>query len=260
MHLTNFEIILWYFTLLLDVLVCVLAFWRRLYVHLPLFTTYLTVLLAREAFMYWVYHSAGYTSRLAFYSFWMTQALLVIGRGASIGELGWVASRPYPGFRVVVKWVLSCIALVLLVFAAAIAITNISRLPPFILGLERDIDLTTTIVLVALFALSRRYRVSLESPQRLVAVGFFVYSLVQVLNNAISRQRLESYFHGWAIVWIVSFDAALVIWLLGLVRPLPPPPETPQPADLQAVREFMQQGTRVIRELSAHLSRFRKKL
>jgi hypothetical protein len=212
--------------------------------------------------MYWVYQSAGYSSAPAFYSFWITQALLITGRGASIGELGWVASRPYPGFRVVLKWLLSSIALALLVFAAAIAITNASRLPGFILGLERDLDLTTAIILATLFALSRRYRVSLERPQGVVAAGFFVYSLIQVLNNAISRQWLESYFHGWTVVWFVSFDVALAIWFVGLVKPLPPPPlpETPKPADLQAVREFMQQGTEVIRDLSAQLSRFRKKL
>jgi hypothetical protein len=260
MGLTTTEIILWYSAFILELLVCVLAFRRRLYLHLPVFTSYLTLLIAREAFIYSVYHAAGYTSRLAFYSYWVTEAVLLVGRAAAIGELAWRASYPYAGFRVVLKWVLTVVALILVLRAALATMARVSRLPPFVLTLEREIELTAAVVLVLLFALSRRYDVPLQTPQRLVAAGLLVYSLIQVVNNTISQQWLESYFHGWNAVRSASFHAALVIWLIALAKPLTPYPESEQPVDLQPIRDFMRRGTQLIHELSAQLSQLRRKM
>ncbi len=257
---TTPEIIVWYSGLFLQFAVCALAFRRRLYLRLPVFTSYLTVVMAREVFMYWVYHGAGYTSRLAFYSFWITQAVLLAGRAASIGELAWSASRSYAGFRAVLKWLLPAIALILLSRAVGVAMENASRLPSFVLTLERDVELTAAAILIALLAAGRRYQVHLESPQRLVAVGFVVYSLVQVLNNAISYQWLESYFHSWNVIRAGSFFAALTIWLVALARPLSAPADAPAPLDIEPLRDFMRQGTQVVHELAGRLRQFRKKL
>ena len=259
MQLTTPEIVLWYSAILLELLVFGLAFWRRLYLHLPVFTGYLTVVIVREVFIYWVYYRAGYTSQLAFYSFWASQAVQLAGRAASVGELAWCASRPYPGFRVVLRWVLPGIALVLLLRAAFVATENAWHLPSFVLTLEREFELTAAVLLVTLFALARWYQVGMETFQRLIAAGLFVYSLVQVLNNAISRQWLESYFHWWDAVRVASFHAALAIWLIALAKPLPAPAKMPAPPDPHALRDFMRQGTEVIHQLAARLRRFRKR-
>jgi hypothetical protein len=260
MGLTTTQIILWYSAFILELVLCGLALWRHLYGRLPVFTAYLTVLAAREAFIYFVYRTAGYTSKLYFYSFWVAQAVLLAGRAASIGELAWSASCPYPGFRVVLKWVLTLTAFTLLLRAALAAMAQVPRIPPFVLTLERDVELTAAVVLVILLALSRRYDVPLQSPQRLVAAGLLVYSLVQVLNNAISQQSLESYFHGWNVVRTASFHVALVIWLIAMAKPLAPHPETRQPVDVQPIRDFMRQGAQVIQDLSARLTRFKRRL
>ena len=47
MHLTPGEYLLWAAGLLLDVLVCALALRRRLYLRLPMFTSYLALLVTR---------------------------------------------------------------------------------------------------------------------------------------------------------------------------------------------------------------------
>ncbi len=260
MGLTTTQIILWFSAFILELVVCGLAFWRRLYLQLPVFTTYLTLLVAREALVYSVYHNAGYASWHAFYSYWISEAVLLAGRAASIGELAWRASRPYPGFRVVLKWVLTVVALILLLPATMAAMTKVPRLPPFVLTLERGVEFTAAVVLVVLLALSRRYDVPLLSVERLVAAGLLVYSLVQVVNNAISQQWLESYFHGWNAVRSGSFHAALAIWLIALARPIPPRTKTQQPVDVQPIRDLMRRGTQAIHELADQLSRFRRKL
>jgi hypothetical protein len=252
------ELVLWYSGLFLQVLVCALTFWRRRRLGLPVFTIYLSVLVAREAFMAGVYHSAGYTSRLAFFSFWITQTLLLAARGAAIGELAWNAARAYPGFRVVLKLVLGGIILTLLLIAAFEAIANSSQLPVFVLGLERNFELTAAVVLVVLLGLSARYQVSLPTTQRLITFGLLAYSLIQVLNNSISRQWLESYFRFWAIVRAASFHAALVIWLVAVWKALPAQAQPTSPPDADSAA-LMRRGTGLIDDLAERLKRFRKK-
>ena len=256
--MTTSELVLWYSSLFLQLLVCALAFWRRLYLRLPVFTIYLTVLVAREAFMYWIYHSTGYTSRLAFFSFWITQTFLLAARAAAIGELAWNAARAYPGLRIVLKLVLTGIILTLLLRAAFEAVANAARLPPFVLGLERDFELTAAVVLVALLALSAHYEVPVQTTQRLIALGLLTYSLVQVLNNTISRQWLDSYFHSWAVIRAASFHAALVVWLVALRKRLPAPANAAPAPDVESVAAFMRQGTQVIHELAGRLRHFRR--
>ena len=259
MGLTTSELALWYVSMVLELMVWALALRRRLYHQLPVFTGYITVVLVRGLLTYWVYHRFGYTARPAFYFFWTTQALLLTWRGAAIGELAWTASRPYPGLRIVMKWFVAAISLTFPILGVWLAIRTPSRLPPFVLALERDLELIAAIVLLALLSLAAYYQVMLNRAQKLIALGLFLYSLTQVVNNAVSTQWLRSYFHWWALVRVASFHVALVIWLIALSKPLVEEPIPEGPADLQPVRKFMRQGTEAMHELSARLSRFRKK-
>ena len=135
MGLTTFELALWYLSLVLELLVCLLAFRRRFYRQLPVFTAYITAVLLRGLVMYWVYHQVGYASRPALYTFWITQAMLLACRGAVIGEIAWTASRPYHGFRVVITWLVAAISLTLLILAAWLALETPAQLPVFVLRL-----------------------------------------------------------------------------------------------------------------------------
>jgi hypothetical protein len=260
MGLTTPELVLWYVSLLLELIVCSLALRRGLYRHMPVFTGYVTAVLLRGLTMYWVYHRMGYTSRMAFLSFWTTQAVLLSWRGASIGELAWTASRPYLGLRVVMKWVVAVISSTLLIIAVWFAAEAPSQLPAFVLALERDLELTAAIILLVLLSLGLHYQVNLDRVQKLIALGLFAYSMAQVVNNAISSQWLRPYFHWWGIVRLVSFHIALVIWLIALLKPLPQPTASEGSVDLRPIRTFMSEGTAVMHDLSARLSRFRRKL
>jgi len=260
MGLTTPELVLWYVGLSLKLVVCALAWQRCLYRQLPVFTGYITAVLVRGLFTYWVYHQMGYASRPAFYFFWTTQALLLTWRGASIGELAWTASRPYLGLRIVMKWLVAAISLTLLMFGVWLAIKTPSRLPPFVLALERDLELIAAIVLLALLSLAAYYQVVLNRVQKLIALGLFLYSLAQVVNNAVSNQWLQPYFHWWALVRITSFQVALVIWLIALSKPLVQEPVQEKLIDLGGMRDFMRHGTEAMRDLSARLSHFRRKL
>jgi hypothetical protein len=260
MGLTTSDLVLWCISLFLELIVCVLAFRRRLYRSLPVFTGYILAVFVRGLLMYWVYHRMGYTSRPAFYSFWGTQAVLLALRGASIGELAWTASRSYFGFRVIMKWLIASVSLLFLIEVSWLAIKTPAQLPAFVLALERNLELTAALVLLVLLFLTFHYHIMLSAAQKFIALGLFLYSLVQVVNNAISNEWLRPYFHWWEVVRLVSFHVALVIWLFALRKPLVEQTIPAPPADLDPTREFVRQGTAVMNDLSERMSRFRKKL
>ena len=259
MTLTTSELVLWYLSLFLELLLCALALRRRLYRQLPVFSAYLAALLLRGLVLYWIYREIGYASRPALYAFWITQAVLLACRGAVIGEIAWTASRPYYGFRVVIKWLVAAMFLTLLILALWLALEAPSQLPAFVLRLERNLELTAAVVLFTLLSLAFYYQVMLSFAQRLIASGLFFYSMAQVLNNAISDEWLRPYFRWWSIVRLTSFHVALVIWLIALIKPLGQPP-VPQPGDIGALREFIHEGNQIMHGLSARLARLKRKL
>ncbi|MHB8527270.1 MAG: hypothetical protein ACYDD2_14075 [Candidatus Acidiferrales bacterium] len=140
MGLTLGQTVLWYSAFSLEVLVCALAVRRRLYAHLPIFTVYLFLLIVRAIFIYIVYSTIGYASHFAFYSYWISEGILLSARGASIGELIWNASRGYAGLRAILKWVLAVIISLLLIQASSAAIAQASRIPSFVITLEQSAD------------------------------------------------------------------------------------------------------------------------
>lgn len=220
----------------------------------------MVVLALREAFLFSVYRAAGYSSKTALYSAWIAQAVLLVGRGLCIGELAWITSRPYPGFRVITKWVLTLTASILLLRAGIASMASAARLPQFVLSLEANLEITVAVVLVLLFVLASRYEAYFPASERLIAAGLLTYSLVQAVNNSISQRWLHSYFIGWNLVRAVSFHVALVLWLLALLRPSSIQLSRHELVDTAPARDLISKGTVALHDLSSQLTRFRRKL
>lgn len=221
MQLPPSEYVLWMVTTLLKLSVCALAIRRELFKYLPLFTTYLALTTARELLFWWIYHAFGYHSVIAFYAFWISQAILLVGRAAAVAELAWRALREYRGIWALAWRVLCGIALFLLLDAALGTRGSVSRLAAFIVTAERGLELAVVGILVILLGICRYYRIPLGPVQRIVALGLGCYSAIQVLNNSFLREWLTSYFPVWNEVRMVSFQMALMLWLVALRKPVP---------------------------------------
>lgn len=251
MGLTIGQTVLWYLTFALEVVVFGLAVRKRLYAHLPIFTSYLALLILRATFIFIAYCFIGYRSRFAFYSYWLSEGILLLARGASIGELVWAASRWYAGLRRILRSLLPTIVCALLAQASWAVLTRTSRIPVFVLTVEQSLELTAAVALVAFLVFSRFYDISSPRLQRLVATGLLFYSLIQITNNAISKYGVESHFHWWEGVRSTSFSVALIIWLIALMRPLRDQAgESLQtPVDLERSQHLLRRGPPLLRVL-----------
>lgn len=257
MGLTIGQTILWYSTFGLELVVCAVAIRKRLYAYLPIFTSYLVLLILRAIFIYIAYSFIGYRSRFAFYAYWISEGLLLSARAATIVELIWSACRWYAGLRVILKWILWIVTSLLLAQASLAAIAHASRIPPFVLTLEQSLELTAAIALIVLIAFSCLYDVPLHRFQTLLTSGLLFYSLVQVANNAISKYGMESHFHWWEGVRSTSFSVVLIIWLIALMKPLSEQTREgiQPPHELEHSRSVMRRGPQLLRGLYDRLDR-----
>jgi len=220
MNVSATTLFLWVTSDLLTGMLCILVARRSLFSRLPLFSAYITVIFVREVILCGVYVGGHYTSRLAFYSFWVSQGIILVARGLAIAEVAWRSLHEYRGIWLAGRMLLMFTAIVLVLIAAWDARGNAPWIAPFILTGERGLEVATALVLLALLFLCGYYRVGLDAVHRSIAVGLCFYSAIQVLNNTFMQRWLKGYFESWNHVRAAAFLFTQVIWLWALYKPL----------------------------------------
>lgn len=221
MHLNLFDNLLWGFGTALKLLLCFLVFYRRLQHRLPFFALYTVLLVAEVTLVWFVYREWGFTSRAAWYTAWSALAVVSLARAFAVAELCRTSLRDYPAVWSLARKLLTIVAAVVVTYAAIItALKHAARIAVFILTAERGLELSIATTLVALLAFGLRYKVSLGAVERNIALGLGFYSLFQVANNAFVDQWIGRYFHWWNSMRVISFDIALLVWIIPLRKPL----------------------------------------
>lgn len=220
-QLTTSDYLLWLGSLVLEVVLCALIVGRGLYRRLPLFSTYLALVLACDCVGLWVYRQWGYGSWAAWYFAWISQGVIFLARSGAVAELCWSSLRAYRGIWAL-TWRLLCGIAVLLLLSAALDVSRKThRVLAFVLTVERGLELAAVVLLLTLLLLSAYYRIGIQPVAWMITLGLCLYSLIQVLNNSFMQEWLTKYVFFWNGVRIVSYQAVLFLWLLALWKPLP---------------------------------------
>jgi hypothetical protein len=223
MHLTVLENYLWALGTALKVSLCVLAWFRRLYRRLPFFFLYIVLLVAEVLVVWLAYRVWGYTSRVAWYTYWWAVGVLLVARGFVVGELCWASLRDYPAIWALLRRALGVIALIVLGAAAIAAYQKKIPIAAFILTAERGLEISILVILVAMIGLAVRYEITPASLERDIILGLALYSTFQVLNDSFMNQWMAPHFLWWNSARVLAFDVALLLWVVALRRPIPPP-------------------------------------
>ncbi len=253
MQVPLFANVLWAVGAALKVLLCVLVFYRHLYRRLRLFTVYVVLLSVKDAVVWWAYHEWGYTSRPAWYVYWVASGVVLLARGLVVAELCWAGLRNYPALWPVLRKILALIAFVLLTCAGVAAARSSYRIVAFVLTTERGLELAASVILVTLFAVSVRYRAWLEPLERNIVLGLAMYSTLQMLNNIFMTPRMTPYFPWWESVRVGCFDIVMAMWVIPLLKPLPasspPQPLISEQASLYLLRQLLDRMQALAHEL-----------
>ncbi|MGH9776193.1 MAG: hypothetical protein ACRD50_14745 [Candidatus Acidiferrales bacterium] len=238
---------------LLELVICILAFQRKLSRVLPFFTPYVVCVLGADSLGALVYYFAGYSSTFSARFYWVAQALLITLRGLVTAGLCWSLLQHVPGVWKMTRSVLLFSAIVLLASAAVAARNSRPLAFAMIAATEKRLEICILALLIIGLAFCKYYGVAVPSYIAWIALGLGFYSAVQVANSSVWSQWLQSYFRWWGLLSTSSFDVATLLWIVGLRHPVPALAQRSSLLDRERYETLVPQMSVRLRNLNARL-------
>jgi hypothetical protein len=259
--MTHRELILYWSTVGFEILLCVLVYFRNLQRRLPFFTVYAILSLMGTLGIQFVYHHFGFRSAASYDAYWITAALIVIARGFAIAELCRYGLRAYQGIWALTWQMLALLAIFFLGHAAVDARGQVGGIPIYGLTIERDIAISSIMILLALFVIRKYYDLTLEPLHMWIAIGICIVSVMNILNDTLLFDKLTGHLFFWLFgryastwselrsqvesandLWNMIRTSGLIIsnsiWCYALRKPLPAPAKSPVLLPAEVYREL----------------------
>jgi hypothetical protein len=240
-----------------EFIVLALALLRGLWRQLPGFTAYLVLVLAADAVRWATRLHAGDASRAYAWTYWITQAVLVMARATAVADICRAALGYYRGVWQLARWLLALSACALL-GAAAVRTTGSARISSYVIFVERELEFAIVAVFLLLLLVMRYYAVAVDPPLGGLIFGLVFYSTVVIFSTSVLTGPLTMPWSVYSSLRITAFVGALGCWGYALRRPLL---EIKRPA-LSSPAEFEQASGAVdqrMRELNARLLQLMKR-
>jgi hypothetical protein len=245
------DLFIYWVTLTTETILGILVYSRSLQQRLPFFAAYITTLLTCTILLGPIYHFFGYRSGLvAYYAGWTSVSLNLFARCLAIVELCHYRLRAYQGIWALTWRLLALLAMVFLVHATADAWGQPNRLVIYGLVIERDVGISSLLILMLALWVRNYYGISFDPVQKACAIGLCLLAVIDLVNNTLLQYAftgyLASWFHTdfsyvwpdisskveeaaafWGLVRTIGLVAAGGIWCYALREPLPAPAEDP---------------------------------
>jgi hypothetical protein len=234
-----------------QIILCGLVVTRKVHRILPLFSTFVYVVLISTICLIFAYLCFGFESSApVYYGFWAGLFLFVATRSLAIAELCLQGLRKYPGIWALVWRVLAGLSVFLVGHAAINAWGQPNGIAIYWTSFARDFALASLIILLVLFLFLNYYGLALDRLPKLIAIGFFLTCAVDAIGNTIFLSSFKGYLFPWFLesqraLWpameslvrrvddawstahLVSFMISIGIWCYALRKPLVQPAESP---------------------------------
>ena len=201
---------------------CLLAARRRLWNRLPYFWGYLVLLVLVDALRWFILWRGGPASPAYGWTYWLTQGMLVIARGAALADVCRAALGHYTGVWRLARLLLFSAAFLIVVNACFR--TGGTSAFSYVIFVERELEVAMMLAMLGLLLLGRYYGAPLNEPLRGIVRGLAFYSAVVVISNSILsgplNARWEAYWRVFEIARLFAFAVAVGFWLRALWLPL----------------------------------------
>jgi hypothetical protein len=248
--MNHLEIFLALSSLSFQIVLCGFVVARKVHRILPLFATFVYVVLASTIGLFFMSQYFGFRSPLLYYGFWAALFLFVTARSLAIGELCRDGLRKYRGIWALVWRVLAALSVFLIAHAAISAWGQPNGVAIYWTSFTRDFALASLIILAVLFLFLNYYGLALDRLPRLIANGICFTCAVDAIGNTILLNSFKGYLFPWFLesqkalwlsmeslvrhvydVWstvhLISFMMAIGIWCYALRKPLPQQVQSP---------------------------------
>jgi hypothetical protein len=142
---------------------------------------------------------------------------------------------------------------ILICAAAATSRGSAWYVPYLVLSIDRGLELSIVGILLFALLFCRYYGVEVDRMIARIALGLSFFSVTQVANNTFLSEAASNLFAWWGQVRVISFEAALVVWISALWKPLPSAQPAPQLLEPGVYAVVSSQVSGRLRELNARL-------
>ena len=259
--MTHREIILYSLTIGFEILLFALVYLRNLQRRLAYFTAYSTLLLMGTIGLALVYHHFGFQSPASYNAYWITVGLIIIARSFAVAELCRYELRAYQGIWALTWRILALLVVFFLGHATVNAWGQIGDISIYGLTIERDIAISSIVILLALLLIRNYYGLTLEPLHMWIAIGMLFISVSEVINNTILfntltrhlffwlfgryapfwpdlKSQVESANDLWNTIRTSGDIISISIWCYPLRKPLPAPAQAPVLLPAEVYREL----------------------
>jgi hypothetical protein len=214
--IANVELAFWYLSLVLQASVVFYLLTRKLVSTYPGLFAYLIVNTLQACLLMAVYRRWGLYDIRSEHTAWISEIPVLLMRAWAIADICRLLLRPYRGIWGMAWRVLVGLALLLVCYSI---LSAGQRWDHAVLQANISLELTTILLLVALFLFARYYQVPASIAIRALALGFLIYSSFTILNDKILQHWMGSYVAQWEILGTLPFLGSVCLWLWAVRQP-----------------------------------------
>jgi hypothetical protein len=200
----------WVLTTLLELVLLGYLLRKKLYRSHPAFFAYLLVAIGQSAVVAATYHFLGARSDSAYTIAWGTQAVVVCARWLAVVEIAKKTLAKYSGIWAMATRILIGIGACALVYAV---VASRMHWDLAVLNGDRAAELCTAGFIVGMFLFVRYYGIAMPPFERMLAIGFCLYSCCVVINDSIYENWSHSTGMLWGYLDLVTYMASLILWI-----------------------------------------------
>ena len=222
-------------------LLCSLVHARKIGNRLPYFSAYVDFMLVSNVFGALLLWKFGFHSAANYYGVWISYALVLVARSGAMAELCWNCLRAYSGIWALAWRLFTLMAAVLIAHAAWDTGGQPHWIEAYLLTLEKDINISTFLILAAMLLMSHYYKIHLERFQQWIALGICFYCVTAFANGSVLRDFLLPLFPAGSstisrmngindistLVDVAASGLTFGAWSVLLFRPLSKPAGEP---------------------------------
>jgi len=202
----------WALTTLLEIILLWYLVRKKLHRTHPAFFLYVLMAVAQSAIVALTYRLLEPRSPTAFGVAWATQAVVVFVRWLAVMEIAKKALAAYTGIWAMASRILIGIGVCALVYAVAAA-----RLHWYlaVLNADRAVELCTAGFIVGMFLFVRYYGITMPPFDRMLAIGFCLYSRFEVINDSLYENWVYAAGALWSYLDLITYMASLILWIMA---------------------------------------------
>lgn len=226
-ELPNLRDLAWTLTTLLEGMLLVLLVRRKLYRSHPAFSLYILTALLQSIMVASAYKFLGPQSLASWNIAWGSQGAVMCARWLAVAEIARKALAAYAGIWGMANRILFLLGVCVIIYSLVLADRGWAVM---VLTADRSLELCIASFIVCMFLFVRYYRLPMADIERLLAVGFCMYSCFHVINDSIYESWRSSLRGLWNYLDILTFLASLLLWIGAIHKATEPQRALAQPS------------------------------